>query len=64
MARAIRTIEPAAAKLGVPRERWLCYGSYFEVRIVVGVRCQGLGGGWMCVMCVCIHGLLHVLFGP
>ena len=31
MARAIHTIEPAAQQLGVPRERWLCYGQYHEV---------------------------------
>lgn len=31
MVRAIRTIEPAAQRLGVPRERWLCYGQYHEV---------------------------------
>jgi hypothetical protein len=31
MVRAIRTIQPTVAALGLPRERWLCYGKIFEV---------------------------------
>lgn len=32
MQRAIKTIEPAVTRLKLPRDRWLCYGQYYEVR--------------------------------
>lgn len=35
MARAIRTIEPAVQRLGLPQDRWLCYGQYYEARLLV-----------------------------
>lgn len=59
MVRAIRTIEPAVQKLGLPRERWLCYGHYYEACMLSDDK----GDGSRSHSWACMHGPRHSRLG-